>query len=69
MMGNISIYANIKAICEKSGISINQLEKALGFPRSSIRKWDVNIPSVLKVKAVANYLNTSIDDLVREVDR
>ena len=69
MMGNISIYANIKASCEKSGISINQLEKALGFPRSSIRKWDVNTPSVLKLKAVADYLNTSIDDLVKEGNR
>ncbi len=69
MMENISIYANIKASCEKSGISINQLEKALGFPRSSIRKWDVNIPSVLKLKVVADYLNTSIDDLVKEGDR
>jgi transcriptional regulator with XRE-family HTH domain len=65
----MSIYANIKASCEKSGISINQLEKALGFPRSSIRKWDVNIPSVLKLKVVADYLNTSIDDLVKEGDR
>ena len=65
----MSIYANIKASCEKVGMNINQLEKALDFPRSSIRKWDVNIPSVLKVKAVADYLNTSIDDLVREVDR
>lgn len=69
MMGNISIYANIKASCEKSGTSINQLEKALGFPRSSIRKWDVNSPNIMKVKAVADFLNTSIDDLVREVDR
>ena len=42
------------------------LEEELNFPRGSICKWDKNIPSVLKVKAVADALHTTVDELMRE---
>lgn len=36
----------------------------LGFPRSSIRKWNTNEPSVGKVKKVADYLKVNIEKLI-----
>nr|DAM62594.1 MAG TPA: helix-turn-helix domain protein [Herelleviridae sp.]DAO85477.1 MAG TPA: helix-turn-helix domain protein [Caudoviricetes sp.] len=40
----------------------------MGFPRSSISKWNDNIPSVLKVKKVAEYFGVAIDDLISDKD-
>lgn len=58
------IYDNIKAICKEKNISISKMEKDLGFPQGSIHKWNINIPSVIKVKKVTDYLNVNIGDLI-----
>lgn len=60
------LYDNIKAICDELGLSISQLERELGFPRSSICKWNDNIPSVTKVQMVATRLNTTVERLLSE---
>ena len=52
----MSLYNNVKNACREKGISIRALEEKLGFPRSSICKWDANVPSVDKVKAVSDEL-------------
>ena len=62
----MSILKNIKSECMKKGISISAIETELNFPRGSIFKWEKHIPSVEKVKAVADYMGCSIDDLVSE---
>lgn len=58
------MYSKIKKLCKKHGISIVELEERLGFSRGSICKWDVNVPSVTKVKAVADFFNLTIDKLL-----
>lgn len=60
----MSIYGNVKKECTRNGISVYALENLLGFPRSSICKWDTNTPGVDKVKAVADALNCTVDDLI-----
>ena len=57
----MSIYKNVKNACSEAGITITALEAKLGFPRSSICKWDVNTPGVDKVKAVAEELKKPIE--------
>lgn len=57
----MSIYKNVKKACAEAGITITSLESQLGFPRSSICKWDVNTPGVDKVKAVADALKKPIE--------
>lgn len=57
----MSIYKNVKKACAEAGITITSLESQLGFPRSSICKWDVNTPGVDKVKAVADELKKPIE--------
>ena len=57
----MSIYQNVKKACAEEGITIMALESKLGFPRSSICKWDVNTPGVDKVKAVADELKKPIE--------
>lgn len=60
------IYSNIKKICNQNNISIMQLEKELGFPKSSICKWDKNIPNVFKIGQVAKYFGITIEKLLEE---
>ena len=60
------IYKNIKLRCTAMDISVAQLERALGFTRGAIYKWDRNTPAVDKVIAVAKALRCSVEDLVKE---
>ena len=63
------LYDNVKKLCEEKGVSILSLEKALGFPRSSICKWNENEPGIRKVQKVADYLGVSIETLLAEDER
>ena len=60
------LYDNVKKLCEEKGVSILSLEKALGFPRSSICKWNDNEPGIRKVQKVADYLGVSIEELLKD---
>ena len=62
----MSIYGNVKKACVEKNISVYALENKLGFPRSSICKWDVNTPGVDKVKAVADELGKTIEYFLEE---
>lgn len=58
------LYNNVKRECEKKKITISQLERDLGFPRSSVCKWNENEPGVTKVQKVADYLKIPIKRLL-----
>lgn len=60
------LYENIKKVCMAKGISINQIEKELGFARSSLSKWEKHSPSVRSLKKVSDYLGVTIDELLAE---
>lgn len=60
------LYDNVKALCEKKGITVWKLERDLGFPHSSIRKWNENEPGIRKVQKVADYLQVPIEKLLEE---
>lgn len=64
--GELVLYDNVKRICEEKGVSVLALEKTLGFPRSSICKWNENEPGIRKVQKVAEYLGVSIEELLIE---
>ena len=57
----MSIYEKVKSACAESKISIYALEVELGFPRSSICKWNKSVPGVDKISAVAKRLNKPIE--------
>lgn len=60
------IYDNVKIACKERGLSVQELEKALGFSRSSIYKWNKHSPNIEKAKAVAEYLNKPIEYFLEE---
>lgn len=60
------MYNRIKVLAKEQGVSINKMEKDLEFGSSTISKWSKSIPSVDKLKKVADYLDVTIDELLRD---
>lgn len=60
----MSLYENIKKKCEKKGISIAKLERVANLSVGSISHWRVSDPKLGNVKAVADYLRCTIDELL-----
>lgn len=60
------LFDNVKALCDKRGITVWRLEKDLGFPNGGIRKWNESDPGIRKVQKVAEYLEVSIEELLKE---
>ena len=45
-------------------MTLTELERLCHFPKSSIRKWNDSPPSILKVYAVSQVLDITIDEIV-----
>lgn len=57
---------NIKRICRIKGISLADIERCCGLGKKSIYAWDINSPSIERVKRVADYLGVTVDDLLND---
>lgn len=51
----------IKALCAQKNITIQKLEKALGFGNGTIRRWDTTRPALEKVSAVASFFDVPLE--------
>lgn len=60
----MAIYDNVKAKCKEKGRTVLSVESELGFARGSIYKWNESPPGIYKVKAVADALECTIEELV-----
>lgn len=58
----------IRCLCKKSGDTLASLERTLGFGNGTIARWGTRVPSVDKVKAVADYFGCTVDELLEEED-
>lgn len=62
--GGVRVYQKIKEFCKQSKVSVNKLEKDLGFAKGYVCKLDVSSPSVENAKKIADYLNIDINALL-----
>lgn len=60
------LVEKIQILCREANITLAQLEKELSFGNGTIRRWNINSPSVDRVLKVANYFNVSIEYLLGE---
>ena len=60
------LYDNIKKTAKDKGIAICKMEKDLKISDGSICKWNTNTPGIDKVAKVAKYLETTIDELMKD---
>lgn len=56
----------ISRLCKERGISIARLERDCGLGNATVRGWASSSPTVEKLKAVADYLETTMDDLLKD---
>lgn len=61
----MGLVDRIRALCQANGITMNQLEKAIGL-KSTIARWDDHDPGLDKVRLVAQYFNLSVSELLDE---
>jgi transcriptional regulator with XRE-family HTH domain len=64
----MDLKERIKDLCNKQGISMNQLEQELGFGKGYISKLGKSTPNTAKIQQIAKRLNTSIEYLMNGVD-
>lgn len=64
--GGFLLFDKIRTLAEEKGVSIYRLEKEAELSKSSICKWNDNIPSVDKIQKVAKLLGVTVDSLLEE---
>lgn len=60
------VFTNISKRCEERGVSVYQLEKNCDLGNGTIGKWRDVSPTVNKLKKVADYLDCTVDELLKE---
>lgn len=65
-MSEVKIYDNIQERAKKIGISINAIEKKANLGIGSLCKWNDVSPTVRNLKKVADILNCSVDELLKD---
>lgn len=69
----MGLYEEIKTIAEKRGYTIKKIEEELDLPRSSISKYNKNVPSFDKICKIAHLLKVPVDFFspfeIEEIDK
>lgn len=59
------LFDNVKKILEERKISVVDFESAIKVQRGTFYKWKDHSPSISKVKEAAEFLNVTIDELMK----
>lgn len=63
----MELISRIKALCQDRGMTLNQLEKAIGL-KGTIARWEDHSPGLDKVRMVAQFLGVSVSELIGDTD-
>lgn len=64
-MNLVQVNAN-KEICKQRGISVTYVERTAGLSNGIISKWNTCSPTVENVKAIAEVLKCTVDELLED---
>jgi transcriptional regulator with XRE-family HTH domain len=64
--GNYVLLKNIRKLCQERQTTVAQMEREIGLSNGTISKWATSSPTVNNLKAVADYLGVSMDELLAE---
>lgn len=62
-------FERVRTLCEERKISINDLEKALGYSKNTLYRLKTQNPGADKLKAIADYFDVSTDFLIGRTDK
>ena len=60
----MTIYDNIKRLCDEKGLSIARVERRAGLGNRVIAGWKKSSPRIESLKRVADVLEVSINELI-----
>lgn len=60
------LLKNIRKLCQNRQTTVAQLEREIGLSNGTISKWASSSPTVNNLKAVADYLGVTMDELLAE---
>ena len=60
------IYDNVKQLCTEKGLSIHALELKAGLGNGAVGRWRKFNPGAIYLKKVADVLDVTVDDLLKE---
>ena len=60
----MNLKERIKTLCKENGVTVNKLEKTLGFGTGYIAKLDNSTPNISKIQMIADFFNVSVDYLM-----
>jgi transcriptional regulator with XRE-family HTH domain len=60
----MTLKERIKTLCKENGITVNKLEKTLGFGTGYVAKLDNSVPNTAKIQLIADYFKVSVDYLL-----
>lgn len=63
-----TLFHNIKALCDKDGITIYQLEKKVGLSQHTIENSHTKAVAWERIYAVSSYFGVSMDYLIGNTD-
>lgn len=61
------MYEKIRALAKEKGISIPNLEKAVGLGNGTIDGWNKSSPTAENLRKVANFLGVTMEHLMNGV--
>lgn len=64
----MTLVDKIRDLCKSKKMTIAELERKLDFSQGSVRKWDRQAPSSLKLKKVADFFGITTDYLLGRTD-
>ena len=59
------IFENVQEILKEKNITVTAFEDAIKIARGSFYKWRLHSPSIDKIKAAAEFLGVTVNDLVK----
>lgn len=63
-MVNMTVFDIVKELCNERKISINELEKSLGYSKNTLYRLKTQIPGADKLQKIADYFDVSTDYLL-----
>lgn len=65
----MTTFEIVKNLCSERKISINDLEKSLGYSKNTLYRLKTQTPGADKLKAIADYFDVSTDYLLGRTDK
>lgn len=65
----MTVFEIVKELCNERKISINDLEKSLGYSKNTLYRLKTQTPGADKLQAIADYFDVSTDYLLGRTDK